>query len=205
MSHRLELFETGVPLEKASMAAILIHGRGATAQGIVALRDHLPLSGFYLAAPQATNFTWYPFSFLSPVEENEPWLSSAIAVLHETVAKIEHAGISREKIFIIGFSQGACLSLEYAARNASRYGGVVAFTGGLIGKTIDQSKYEGDFGGTRIYMTNGDADPHVPLGRSEESRGLLKQMGAEVKLEVFGSRPHTILPAELVAATEFAF
>lgn len=197
MAHVKKLVTAGMPMSLAMKALILLHGRGATAEDILTLGDHLPLTDFHLVAPQATNHTWYPYSFLSPVQQNEPWLSGALDVVGSIVNDLETAGVSSSNIYLMGFSQGACLTLEFTARNARRWGGVVAFTGGLIGSTLNKEKYNGNFLGTPVLMTNSQNDPHVPLLRSEESKQQLQGMGASVTLEIFQNRPHTILREEL--------
>jgi phospholipase/carboxylesterase len=197
MEHTKQLIEAGKPLAQAKRALIMLHGRGASAEDILSLRTHLTVDDFYVVAPQATNCTWYPYSFLASPAQNEPWLSSALRLLSEIVADIEKAGIPSSQIYLLGFSQGACLTLEFATRYAREWGGVVALTGGLIGDKLYTQNYGGNFAGTRILMTNSQNDPHVPLKRSEESKAWLEKMGAEVSLEIFPNRPHTILMEEL--------
>lgn len=201
MSHTKNIIESGAPLHLAKKALIMIHGRGGSAEDILSLAQYLPVEDFYIAAPQATNNTWYPFSFLTPTPQNEPWLSSALNILKELGEHIEQNGIKPENIFILGFSQGACLTVEFAARNAKRYGGVIALTGGLIGDKLESTRYSGNFADTRILMTNGNNDPHVPLQRSEQSKQQLEKMNAKVQLVVYPNRPHTILQEELQLAT----
>src|SRR5581483_6685898 len=146
-------------------ALILVHGRGGRAGDILFLADELNVGDYALLAPQATGNSWYPYSFLMPPAQNEPWLSSALDVLKQLVADVNAAGISTENIYFLGFSQGACLTLEFVTRLATRYGGVVAFTGGLIGDRIYPENYKGDFGGTPIFIGTSDPDPHVPVTR----------------------------------------
>lgn len=197
MVHENIYIEAGQPLATAKKALILLHGRGGTAEDILSLAAHLPVHDFYIVAPEATNNTWYPFSFLSPIPQNEPWLSSALALVKNLVDTIRTAGIKEENIFIGGFSQGACLTLEFASRNAQRWGGVFALTGGLIGDAIYPEQYAGNFSGTNIFISNSQNDPHVPLTRSEESRKLMEKNGAHVTLVVYQNRPHTIVADEL--------
>src|ERR1700712_3634661 len=156
----------------------MIHGRGASAEDILSLSENLTVQQYLLAAPQATGNSWYPKSFLAPQNENEPWLSSALDLVHKTVRRLTDRGIFEKNVYFLGFSQGACLTLEYVARNAKRYGGVVAFTGGLIGELLNTANYSGSFAATPILLTTGDPDPHVPLSRVEESMAVLKEMGA---------------------------
>ncbi len=197
MRHTKNLVEAGMPLAKAKKALIMLHGRGASAEDILAIRSHLPVNDFYVVAPQATNCTWYPLSFMAPIVHNEPWLSSALEIVKSIVADINNAGIASENIFLLGFSQGACLTLEFAARNVQKWGGVIALTGGLIGEKIYSSHYIGNFAGTKVLMTNSQNDPHVPLARSEDSKKQLEKLGANVSLEIYPNRPHTILMEEL--------
>lgn len=201
--HSKQFIETGVPLNKAKKALIMIHGRGGSAEDILSLAQYLPVKDFYIAAPQATNNTWYPLSFLAPTPQNEPWLSSALNILNELSEHIEQNGIKTENIFMLGFSQGACLTIEFAARNAQKYGGVIALTGGLIGDKLEPSRYSGNFSATPILMTNGNNDPHVPLQRSEQSKQQLEKMNAKVEMLVYPNRPHTILQEELKVAAGY--
>lgn len=201
MAHQKNIIEAGKPLREAKKALIMLHGRGASAQDILSLKEYLPVDDFYIAAPQATNFTWYPYSFMAPTPQNEPWLSSALKLLNSLVADIEAGGIKSENIYVLGFSQGACLTLEFATRNARQWGGIASLTGGLIGEKIYHENYLGNFNGTPIYISNSNNDPHVPLARSEESKKIMESMGAVVSLQVFPNRPHTILKEELDAVS----
>lgn len=205
LAHAKQNVEAGLPLEKASKALIMLHGRGSTAQDILSLQNHFDLDGFYIVAPQATNNTWYPYSFLAPVHQNEPWLSSALDLLSAIVMDLHDAGIHSDKIYLLGFSQGACLTLEFAARNAQKWGGVIAFTGGLIGDKISQEKYKGDFGGSKAFIGNSDKDPHVPQARSEESQKLMEKMGANVTLRIYQDMAHTINRDEIKSVNEIFF
>lgn len=152
----------------------MLHGRGATAHDILSLADNLNTEGFALIAPQATNNTWYPYSFLVPPAQNEPWLSSALNILEDLLNDIKSKGITSENIYFGGFSQGACLMAEFVTRNADRYGGVALFTGGLIGDHIYAENYKGDFGGTPIFIGSGNPDAHVPVERVKETERIMK-------------------------------
>jgi phospholipase/carboxylesterase len=202
MTHKKLLLEVGAPLSRAKQALILLHGRGSSAEDVLTLRSHLPVSDFYIVAPQATNHTWYPYSFLMPPAENEPWLSSALKLVNDIVIDINQAGIASEKIFIMGFSQGACLTLEYATRYARKWGGIVALTGGLIGDSIYKTNYAGAFQNTKVLLTNSENDPHVPLKRSQESKAQMEAMGASANLLIYPNRPHTILDEEIQQAAK---
>lgn len=205
MSHKLVLKYGGVPIEQADKALIMLHGRGGTADDILSISQYLNLAGFALIAPQATNRTWYPYSFLAPAKENEPWLSSAVEVVGETVEKVLNAGIAAERIYFLGFSQGACLTLEFTARNARRYGGIVAFTGGLIGDEIDTSKYKGDFEQTPVLLSTGDPDAHVPVDRVMASAEYIKGMNASVVEKVYPGKSHSISMKEIDLANQLIF
>lgn len=203
--HAINIHTAGKPIEEAKKALIMIHGRGANAPDILGLANHLNVADFALLAPQATNNTWYPYSFLAKPEQNEPWLSSALDLLKELVDEVVGKGISEENIYFLGFSQGACLTLEFTARNAKKYGGIVAFTGGLIGDKIYEENYSGDFEGTPVFLSTGNPDPHVPLERIEESKVILEKMNADLQVKVYENRPHTILQEEIDLANQLIF
>jgi phospholipase/carboxylesterase len=205
MMHTKNIITAGKDLAAADRALILVHGRGGSAEDILSLADYLPVEGFALLAPQATGHSWYPYSFLEPPVRNQPWLGSALEMLASLVQEVEAAGIGRKRIYLAGFSQGACLTLEFTARNASRYGGVAAFTGGLIGDRIYAENYTGDFAGTPFFIGTGDRDPHVPLDRVDATARLLRGMGAEVTEKVYPGRPHTIVADELEQAGKIVF
>src|SRR5579863_3524014 len=203
--HTKNIITAGKDLAAADRALILVHGRGGSAEDILSLADYLPVDDYALLAPEATGHSWYPYSFLEPPARNQPWLGSALDLLALLVQEVLAAGITRERIFLAGFSQGACLALEFAARNAARYGGVAAFTGGLIGDRIYTENYTGDFAGTPFFIGTGDRDPHVPLERVDATARLLRGMGAEVTEKVYPGRPHTILADELEQAGKIVF
>lgn len=203
--HKKELHTAGKDIKKAKKVLILLHGRGSTAEDILELHSHLPLDDFALIAPQATNQTWYPYSFLAPVEENEPWLSSALDLLGEIVKDLMKKGFDSREIYLLGFSQGACLCLEFATRNASKYGGITAFTGGLIGETLDSENYSGDFEATPVFIGTGDPDSHVPVGRVKRTAEILNNMNADVSVKIYENRPHTISENELELARDLIF
>lgn len=194
-----EVLHQGPMITKAKKAMVILHGRGGTARGMLQLAQRLCDNNIYIAAPQAVNNSWYPYSFLSDEILNQPYLSQSISAIQEVIEEISVC-IPKENIYIVGFSQGACLSLEVTARSAEKYGGIIAFTGGLIGSQIDNSKYQGNYEGTSILMTNGNEDAHVPLSRSEASKKLLQQLGASVALKVYPGRAHTILEEEIMLA-----
>jgi len=203
--HAKNISAAGKTLATADRALIMVHGRGASAEDILSLADHLPVKEYAVLAPEATGHSWYPYSFLAPPAQNQPWLGSALDLLGTVVDDIVAAGIGKEKIFFLGFSQGACLTLEFVTRKAERYGGVAAFTGGLIGDKIYTENYKGDFGGTPVFIGTGDHDPHVPLQRVQATTALLRGMHADVTERVYPGRPHTILADELSEAARIVF
>lgn len=203
--HQKQLITSGHELQNAKKALIMLHGRGATAEDILSLAPNLHLNDYALIAPQATNYTWYPYSFLVPPKENEPWLTSALTLITEVVQDINKAGIADENIYFLGFSQGACLTLEYVTRNARRWGGVVAFTGGLIGDKLHTENYRGDFGGTPVFIGTSDPDPHVPVERVRESAAVIRNMHASVTEKVYPAMGHTINHDELAKVNSLIF
>jgi predicted esterase len=190
----------GRPVDEAGGALILIHGRGATAESILDLADFLPHPRLAYLAPQAADYTWYPYSFLAPLERNEPYLSSALQVVGDLVAEVEAAGIPRERIFLGGFSQGACLASEFVARNAGRCGGLLAFSGGLIGPEGTPRAYDGSLDGAPVFLGCSDVDPHIPLARVRETAAVLEKLGGRVDLRVYPRMGHTINQDEIDAA-----
>lgn len=203
--HQEPLRTAGLALATAPKALILVHGRGGSAADIISLASYLHVPDFALLAPQATQNTWYPYSFLASPTQNEPWLSDALAAVGRAVAAAEAQGITQENIYFLGFSQGACLTLEYVARHATRYGGVVAFTGGLIGDKVYQDNYTGNFDGTPIYIGTSDPDPHVPVERVRVSTALLTTLGAAVTEKIYPNMGHTISQEEIAAANILVF
>ena len=203
--HKKNIQTGGKPLREAEKVLIMIHGRGGDAQDILGLASHLNVQEYALLAPEATNNTWYPYSFMAKPEQNEPWLSSALDLLKDLVDDVMKQGILAKNIYFLGFSQGACLTLEFVARNAKKYGGVVALTGGLIGDKINQENYSGNFKGTPIFMGTGNPDSHVPLERVKESVSILEDMNATIHLQVYDGRPHTISQDEIEEANRMIF
>ena len=200
-----ELIKAGKSLDQAEKVLIMVHGRGGSAEDILGLAEHLNVVEFALVAPQASGNTWYPQSFLAPRASNEPSLSNALTTLRETVSYLEEAGFSKSQIYFLGFSQGACLTLDFVASNAARYGGVVAFTGGVIGDQVDHRNYHGDFDGTPIFIGSSDPDMHVPVSRVKESTALLEGMGAQVTEIIYENMGHTISHAEITQVNKLIF
>lgn len=189
----------GAPLDRARAALIMTHGRGATAESILSLATSLGVEDLAIFAPQAAGNTWYPYSFLSPIHMNEPGISSGIGVLADLVAKIETAGIPAKRIALLGFSQGACLTLEFGARHAQRYGAYIGLSGGLIGPDGTPRDYPGDFEGTPVFLGCSDVDPHIPETRVRETAETLSRMGANLDMRIYPGMGHTINDDEIWA------
>ncbi|HEY1948802.1 MAG TPA: dienelactone hydrolase family protein [Bryobacteraceae bacterium] len=191
------VLQAGKPLAEAKGAVILLHGRGASAEDILGLGDAFEHPGLAYLAPGAAGHSWYPYSFLAPFEKNEPWLSSALKKIAATVEHVMEVGIPREKIVIAGFSQGACLATEFTARHGVGLGGLIAFTGGLIGPPETKFSYPGSLAQMPAFLGTGDPDPHVPWERVEESAAVLRSLGAGVTLRRYPGLPHTISQNEI--------
>ena len=192
----------GEPIERATAALILLHGRGAAADDIMQLAPELEAPGFAYLAPQARGNTWYPYRFTEPIERNEPYLSSALSVVEELVARLGEAGLPPERVVLLGFSQGACLTLEFAARHARRWGGVVGLSGGLIGPDGTPRDYPGSLAGTPVFLGCSDIDSHIAKPRVEESAEVLKRLGGDVTLRFYPNMAHTINEDELAFVRE---
>ena len=190
----------GKPLSEAAGAVILLHGRGGSAEDILSLANELFLPQLAYLAPQAAGNSWYPNSFLAPIAQNEPWLTSALRKVEATIEMVNIAGISTDRIVIGGFSQGACLATEFVARHARRYAGLIAFTGGLIGPPGADLTHSGDLAGTPAFLGSGNPDPHVPWQRVEQSARILTEMGAAVTSRRYENLPHSISPEEIDSA-----
>jgi len=197
--------QTGLSLEDSKKAIILLHGRGASAESIISLTSYLDLADFSVFAPQAAQRTWYPYGFMASDEGNLSALNSSLQQVSLQFQFLIENGKAPEQIYVMGFSQGACLSLEFTARNAQKFGGVVAFTGGLIGERLEEEKYKGDFQGTPILLSSSAHDMHVPAQRIHDSAQLLQKMGAEVSLSLFEDELHTIRPEELTWVNQQLF
>jgi len=175
----------------------MLHGRGATAEDILSLAQEFDLPGFAYLAPQARDNTWYPNRFLVPLAENEPWLSSALSFVGDVLAEISNAGIPSEHVMLLGFSQGACLTLEFAARNARRYGGIIGFSGALIGPSDTPRTYPGSLAGTPVFLGCSDTDPHIPKERVDQTAQVLKRLGGEVTERLYPNMDHTVNQDEI--------
>ncbi len=191
------LLTAGLPLQEAQAAMILVHGRGATAASILMLAEELDGGGFAYLAPQAPWQTWYPYSFLAPLEQNQPHLDNALATLANVLEQVIAVGVSAEQVIFLGFSQGACLASEFVARHAQRYGGLVALSGGLIGPPGTPRVYPGDLAGTPVFLGCSDVDPHIPAWRVEESAAVLEQLGAAVTMRLYPGMGHGVNEDEI--------
>ena len=189
----------GAPLKGARAAAILIHGRGASADDILSLGEEFGQRDVAYLAPQAANGTWYPFSFLAPLAQNEPHLSNALGVVAAAFDHLAREGFAPERVALVGFSQGGCLALEYAARNAARYGAVAGLSAGLIGPPGTPRDYKGSLAGTPVFLGCSDVDGHVPLARVHESRDVLGTLGAQVDERIYPRMGHTVNEDEVAA------
>lgn len=189
--------EYGAPLSRAKAAMILVHGRGATAQSMFSLADEFAQPDFHYRAPQAQNHTWYPYSFLQPKENNQPGLSSGLQCIHDLLEEIRSAGIPSEKVMLLGFSQGACLATEFAARHPMKLGGVVGFSGGLIGPEIDPALYSGSMENTPVFLGCSNIDPHIPKERVDETEAVFEALNADVTKTIYPGMPHTVNEDEI--------
>ena len=193
------ILTTGPPPESAARTLVLVHGRGASAESILTLAEELRVEGLAALAPQAAGQSWYPHSFLAPLAANQPYLDSALRRLESIVAELLARGVPGERIALLGFSQGACLTLEFTARHPRRYGAVMGLTGGLIGPPGTPRDYPGSLDGTPVFLGTSDPDPHVPFERVRETAAVLARMGAGVELRRYPGMPHTINEDELDA------
>lgn len=193
------ILHAGPTPQQAAGVLLLIHGRGATAQSILLLYNNLALDRLAALAPQAAGNSWYPHSFLAPLQANQPYLDSALRRLDSLLADLLAHGIPSRRIAILGFSQGACLTLEYAAQHPRRYGAILGLTGGLIGPPGAPHHYPGSLDATPVFLASADPDPHVPFDRVQETAAVLANMNATVELRRYPGMPHTINEDELNA------
>jgi predicted esterase len=193
------LLVRGAALDRARAAMVLVHGRGDSAAGIMTLAQELAQPDIAYLAPQAAGGQWYPNRFIAPLTSNEPGLSSGLQAIGDALAKAADAGIPPERVILLGFSQGACLALEFAARNARRYGGVAGLSGGLIGPDGTPRYYPGSLAGTPVLLGCSDVDFHIPLQRVHESAEVLGRLGAQVDERIYPGMGHTINQDELDA------
>jgi phospholipase/carboxylesterase len=196
------LVTAGAPLDAAEAAVVLVHGRGATAQSIVQMADEFYHHGVAFLAPQAARNTWYPNSFLSPVESNEPGRSSGLQAIEDAIETANEADIPTERVMLLGFSQGACLASEYVAQNPRRYGGLAVLSGGVIGPEGKEMDYEGDLEGTPVFLGCSDVDPHIPEERVHETADVFEGMGAEVTTRIYEGMGHGVNEDEIDHVSE---
>lgn len=208
--HTFKVVQNGVPVTEAKKVMVLVHGRGGSAEGILPLAQQFAFKPDLAIAPAAVHNSWYPYSFLAPRNENQPALASGLENLETIVSDLHNQGIQGENICLFGFSQGACLVLEYLARfggqnetGRSQLGAVIAFTGGLIGSQVETTEYQANLQGTSVWISGGDQDHHVPLERMEATASILKNLGARVNLEVYPGKPHSISYEEIEAANHW--
>ncbi len=192
----------GTGLEDANAAAILVHGRGATARSILQMGNEFHQPGLALLAPQAAGNTWYPNPFTAPVESNEPGRSSGLAAIEDALDQIQDAEIPTNRVLVLGFSQGACLASEFVVRNPTQYGGLAALSGGLIGETIETEAYEGDLAETPAFLGCSNRDPHIPAQRVHETATVLKQLNADVETRLYQDMGHGVNEDELQYVSE---
>ena len=191
------MMRAGAPAHRARAAMILVHGRGASAESMLSLAEVLAQPDFAYLAPQAARGTWYPYSFLAPLEDNEPWLTSALQVIGDAFGNLTQDGFPAERVALLGFSQGGCLALEYVARNARRYGAVAGLSAGLIGPEGTPRDYAGSLAGTPMFLGCSDIDGHIPLARVAESTRVLGVLGAQVDETIYPGMGHTINDDEI--------
>ena len=201
IGHGQRVLRAGEPLETARAAMILVHGRGASAEDIMTVGAEVRRPGFALLAPQAAGNAWYPHPFTAPIDSNQPHLDAALDMLGGLVTQVE-AKVPAARIVLLGFSQGACLSLEFAARHARRYGAVIGLSGGLIGPDGTPRDYPGDFAGTPVFLGCSDVDAHIPKERVIESGAVFERLGATVTLRLYPGMAHTVSADEIAAVLE---
>lgn len=193
------LLHHGPPMASARLVTILVHGRGGSAEDMLGLAAELAVADVAYLAPQAADRSWYPYSFLTPIDQNEPWLTSALRTLARLVDALGRDGVRAERVALLGFSQGACLSLEFAARHATRYAAVCGLSGGLIGPPGTPRAYGGTLAGTPVFVGCSDVDPHIPVDRVRESAEVFRGLGAAVDERIYPGLGHTISTDELEA------
>lgn len=194
----MPIAQSGAELSDAKAVMIMIHGRGASAQSILGLANEIERNQeIAFIAPQASNHTWYPYSFLAPIAQNQPGYSSGLQVITDIISALEAEGISKDKIFLLGFSQGACLASEFAVRNPDKYAGIFALSGGIIGDSIQLEEYSGDLKETPIFMGCSDMDAHIPVQRLNESEKIFVKLGAQVQKNIYAGMGHLVNEDEI--------
>lgn len=194
---RQPVLTSGAPVENAKAAMIMVHGRGGTAKDILSLLPLLNQPEFAYLAPQASENSWYPDPFLAPIQQNEPGISSGLQVIKDLLDELNGKGIGLEKVILLGFSQGGCLTLEFAARNARKYGGVIGLSAGLIGPENTPRDYSGALDGTPVFLGCSDPDPHIPTQRVHETTRVFQELGGTVTERLYKNLGHTINEDEI--------
>lgn len=192
----------GTPLPNAATAMILVHGRGASAESMLLFADEFNQDDIHYRAIQARGHSWYPRSFLAPRQQNQPGINSGLQAIADQVAELNRAGVPTSRMVLLGFSQGACLTSEYAARHPDCYGGVIAFSGGLIGEEIDPDDYSGTLEETPVFLGCSDRDPHIPLERVEETEQVFRRLKADVTKKIYKGMGHTVNEDEIATAIQ---
>jgi predicted esterase len=189
----------GAPPDRARAAMVMVHGRGASAESILALVPLLATEGVAFLAPQARGGTWYPLGFMSPMERNEPGISSGMRAIGRVLERVAAAGVPPERTLLLGFSQGACLASEFVARHARRYAGLAALSGGLIGPDGTPRDYAGSLDGTPVFLGCSDVDGHIPAARVRESAEVLRRLGGDVDMRLYPGMGHEVGEDEILA------
>ena len=198
IAHGQRVLRAGVPLSSARAAMILLHGRGATAEDIMTIASEVQAPDWTYIAPQAAGSAWYPNPFTAPIESNEPYLSAALEMISNLVERVE-ANVPAHRMMLLGFSQGACLTLEWAARHARRYGAIAGLSGGLIGPEGTPRDYPGGFEGTPVFLGCSDVDPYIGKDRVEEAAQVFERIGAAVDLRLYPGMAHLVSEDEIAA------
>jgi predicted esterase len=193
------VFHAGVPPDQARLAVIMVHGRGASAHDMMGLAEEIAFPDVAYMAPEASGQTWYPYSFLAPIANNEPGITSGLNVISALLGALEAKGLDASRVALLGFSQGACLALEFAARHARRYAAVIGLSGGLIGPDETPRDYSGSLEGTAVFLGCSDRDPHIPLARVRETASVFRRLGAAVDERIYPAMGHTVNIDEIEA------
>ncbi len=191
------VLESGAAASRAKAGMIMLHGRGATARGILSLSDEFAQPDVLYIAPQAASQTWYPLPFTDPVEKNEFWLNSALQWIYDLIHQMNQASIPTNRIVLLGFSQGACLALEYAARHPERFGGIISLSGGLIGNKLKRDAYTGNLQNTPVLIGAGENDPYFSMNRIHQSAEIFDHLGGNVSKQIYPDKGHTIVEDEV--------